>query len=304
MAFTYNGLGGKSPKWWPSRYGAEDTQGSGNEITPERILRALAIPRMGLTLKLAQTSRPGIRGVGSRSWQMVVLAHESLASSIAAGGDNELSALEDFVSSSSHIGCHLDGLGHIGIAGVHYNGVPYGDIYSPEGLSKYGISDVFPFVTRGICLDIAAVLNVDRLPGGFAIEREHLIRACELQGVSPEPGDAVLIHTGWGDLWTDDPETYAQSEPGISWDAAHWLTEHRPSLLGADNWALEVVPFEQPSKFFWVHQHVVAETGTHIIENISTRPLVSGGHNIFLFMLSMPQIEGATAAIASPIAIV
>ena len=32
-------------------------------------------------------------------------------------------------------------------------------------------------------------------------------------GIEPEPGDAVLFHTGWGAHW-DEPDAYLAGEPG------------------------------------------------------------------------------------------
>ena len=92
--------------------------------------------------------------------------------------------------------------------------------------------------------------------------------------------------------------------PGPGSSAAHWLTSKRVSLVGADNWALETVPFERPGFEWLVHQHLLAETGTHILENADTRALAAGQHSEFLFVLSLPNIPGATAAPASPLAVI
>ena len=36
-----------SEKWWPSKWGADDVQGSMNLITPQRILESLAMVKQG-----------------------------------------------------------------------------------------------------------------------------------------------------------------------------------------------------------------------------------------------------------------
>ena len=56
----------------------------------------------------------------------------------------------------------------------------------------------------------------------------------------------VLIHTGHGFWWMKDNKKYADGEPGIGMAAAKWLTEKKVSLVGADNWAVEVVPAGGP----------------------------------------------------------
>ena len=76
------------------------------------------------------------------------------------------------------------------------------------------------------------------------------------------------------------------------------------SLVGADNWALEAWPPEGPGGLLVVHQHLLCETGTYIIENIKTKPLVDGGHSEFLFLLAPNKTKGSTGSMAAPIAVV
>ena len=40
-----------------------------------------------------------------------------------------------------------------------------------------------------------------------------MITLDDVDGIEPEPGDAVLFHTGWGAHW-DDPDAYLAGEPG------------------------------------------------------------------------------------------
>jgi putative cyclase len=49
------------------------------------------------------------------------------------------------------------------------------------------------------------------------------------QGIEVGAGDAVLVHTGWSELWEHEPERYAAAEPGLDADAADWLARHRVS---------------------------------------------------------------------------
>ena len=45
------------------------------------------------------------------------------------------------------------------------------------------------------------------------------------QGLRLEPGDAVLVHTGWGRLWGTDNARYAAAGPGLGTLAAEWLAD-------------------------------------------------------------------------------
>lgn len=306
MAESYDGHGGDSPQWWPSRYGADDELGSGNELTPDRTMAALQIPQEGRTIGLAQTLFEGAAAIAPRTWKQLVAAHGVLEERLMAreeGGD-DLSYFEEHVLTSYHIGCHLDALAHVGIKDRFYNGNRYSDIYEPTGLKKLGIENVRPWIARGVCLNICAVAETDQLTEGFAISVDHLEEAQKEQGVEIRAGDVVLLHTGWGELWSTDVQRYEALEPGCSWDAAHYLTDKHVSLVGADNWGFEVLPFEREDGPFAVHQHLLAETGTHIVENLTTTELVSSGSSEFLFILTVPKTQGSTAAIASPVAVI
>lgn len=296
---AYDGNGKHSPQWWPSRYGADDVLGAGNELTSERTLEALKLPSEGRVIEIAQTLGAGAPAYPPREYHQLVLCHYT-AQPIS---DSDMSGLEEHMTVTQHIGCHVDGLGHVGVDGHFYNGTHFSDFYAPSGLTKYGIDTIRPWVTRGVCLDIAGLESTKMLPEGFVITPEHLEAACERQGVEVRAGDAVLLHTGWGALWMED-EKYDAAEPGAGWDACHWLTDRRVSMVSADNWAFEVIPFEQPNKQFACHQHLLAETGTFIVENVKTQELVDGRHSEFLFVMAPNKLKGATASQVSPLCIV
>jgi kynurenine formamidase len=300
-AGKYDGEGGRSPQWWPSRYGAEDTLGAGNELTQERTLAALKIPTEGRVVTIAQTVEAGAPLPPPRQFHMVLLAHGTMEPTSPRG--SQVTGFEEQVTQSYHAGCHLDGLGHAGINGHFYNGVHFSEFYTSTGLTTFGMEGVRPWVTRGVCLDIAALENTEVLDAGFVVTPEHLEAAQERQDVKVDAGDAVLLHTGWGRYWLEDAR-YGEAEPGPGWDAVHWLTDRRVSLVAADNWAFEVIPFEDPNRAFVCHQHLLAETGTYIVENINTYELVSGGYSQFLFMMAPNKTKGATGSMVSPLCIV
>ncbi|MDQ4119439.1 MAG: cyclase family protein [Actinomycetota bacterium] len=305
-AQPYDGRGSESPQWWPSRYGPDDELGAGNELTSERTLAALRIPREGRKIELAQLLEEGVPAFPPRTWKQLVLAHGTLdATKMAAeSGGSQMTYFEESAFGTYHIGCHVDGLGHVGIDGHFYNGHHYKDFYTAKGLTKFGVETMRPWVTRGVCLNIAALLGTEQLDEGFVITPEHLEEACRAQDVEIGAGDVVLLHTGWGSLWSQDIEHYEHVEPGAGWDAAHWLTDRRVSLVGADNWAFEVIPFERPDGIFVVHQHLLAETGTHILENATTTELAATGRSEFLFVLTVQKTKGSTGAYASPVAVI
>jgi kynurenine formamidase len=301
-AEAYDGRGGRSPQWWPSRYGAGDERGAQNELGAEGTLRALAIPREGRTIALAQPLRTEVAQTPPRVAHQVTLAHLAVHGGPDPGGSG-VTAFEDQLTISSHAGCHVDGLGHVGIDGRGYNGVPTTELYDPSGLTRLGVESVDPWVTRGVLLDVAALHGVETLPADHAIGAEDFESASAAAGVEIGTGDAVLINTGWGALWDSDPEAYAAGEPGLDWEGAHWLTERRISAVGADNWGLEAIPGTDAGAFV-VHQHLLTETGTFIVENLTLAELVGSGASEFLFLMAPLRIVGLTGSPVAPVAVI
>ncbi|MFT3866647.1 MAG: cyclase family protein [Solirubrobacterales bacterium] len=301
MAEPYDGRGARSPRWWPSRYGVGDEIGAANELTPERTLAALALPRSGEIIELAQVLTRGTPTWPPRDFHQLIVAHQALLP--MGAGATDATAFEEQASFGFHVGCHLDGLGHVGIGGRFYNGLEAADFYAPDGLRRYGIESVPPWLCRGVCLDVAAVEGVEELELGFVITPEHLEAACRRQEVEVRAGDVVLVNTGWGRHW-DEASRYVQGEPGVGLAGCRWLTDRRVSAVGADNAAFEPIPAEDPELILACHQHLLAETGTFIVENIRLDRLVASGRSEFLFSMAPLRVRGATASPIAPLAVI
>jgi kynurenine formamidase len=301
---AYNGNAYTTDQWWPSRYGAEDLLGASNELTTERTLQAIHSVTEGRIVELAQVLEQGAPTWGnSRLYHQVTLAHGSLEQIRMGQSGSRTNYFEEQVTQIYHIGTHLDGFGHVGIDGVHYNGHRYADFYTPTGVTKFGMESVRPWLSRGVFLDIAAVVGVDMLEEGFVITPDHLEQACQVHDVEIRAGDAVIFHTGYGSLWMVDNARYNNESPGLGWDAAHWLTDRRVSLVGADNWAIEVLPTEHPDTPFVLHQHFLTETGTYLLENVRTEALLGSEKSEFLFVCTPIKTKGSTGSMVAPLAV-
>jgi hypothetical protein len=73
--------------------------------------------------------------------------------------------------------------------------------------------------------------------------------------------------------------------------------------VGADSWALEVIPHEDPQQLFPVHPELLAKNGVYILENMDTRALAADGVSEFLFVLGQPRFVGSVQAVINPVAI-
>ena len=173
---------------------------------------------------------------------------------------------------------------------------------STTGATRLGVDKMPPAVTRGLLVDAVALRGRD-LNDGEVISRADIQACLSRDGLRIEPGDVVLIHTGWlaRNLAHKGPVDF-NAEPGIDHEAGLWLAQQDVAMLGADNFAVEVLPFA-PGTVFPVHQCVIRDFGIPLIEGLQLEPLVRTGRREFLFMAAALPIVGATGSPLSPLAV-
>jgi kynurenine formamidase len=184
-----------------------------------------------------------------------------------------------------------------------YNGFKrsqFGDAY---GLEKLGVENVGVFYTRGVLIDVARHKGMDRLEPGHVITAKDLQDALKRQSVAVTEGDAVFIRTGHGTLWMKDNKKYGDGEPGIGMEAAKWLSAQKIVLTGADTWAVEVVPHENPDRPFEVHQWMLTRNGIYNLENLDLEELAADRVYEFAFIFAPLRLKGATGSPGNPIAV-
>ena len=214
--------------WYPSAWGADDRDGAANRLTPAEVLAAVELITSGEVYQLGRIYEQGMPLVGNR--------HYSLRIPVMSGplGENDVTWHESIINGElGQVGTQLDGLGHIGIGDLSYNGLSRHDFVTPEGLTSLGVEQIRPFVTRGVLIDVAAYKGVAMLDGGYEITAVDLDGALDRQGVRISSGDVVLIHTGWGALWMIDNERFGANAPGIGVEAAQYLVEQEIVMVGS-----------------------------------------------------------------------
>ncbi len=217
-------------------------------------------------------------------------------------GPNKTTYNDDIIDGWVGVGSQIDGLGHIGVEHVYYNGTKLADFADATGLKKFGVEKIPPLVARGVLLDMAAHFGTDIVKEGTAFNTKEIDEVAKKQGVEIRQGDVVLFHTGWVGLIGKDDKRYNSGEPGLGVDGAKYLVGKGVLAVGADTWGLEVVPFESKT-VFEVHQILLPMNGTYILENMNTGPLAADKAYEFLFVLGVPRITGAVQGIINPIAI-
>ena len=141
------------------------------------------------------------------------------------------------------------------------------------------------------------------LPDTYEITVQDLQDALSKQGVTLQPGDAVVIHTGWGKLWGKENARFVKSCPGIGVPADQWLAEQNPMLVGSDNWPVEVSPNPDPDLSLPVHQLMLVVHGIHLLENMRLDELATKKAYQFAFMLQPLKVQGGTGSTVAPIAV-
>jgi kynurenine formamidase len=295
----------------PSPWGPNDQTGATNRVTPAVTKAAAAEIQEGKVIPLSYPLVDGVPLFGTR-FTKTILTATSLAPG-AAFGENELTYMEDTWLSQSHVGTHLDGLGHIGRKDCYFNQIAMGKYINQNNMTKLGLEHLKSFATRGVLIDAVKVLQQSgKLKGNSAckkpcIEKGTVLTAADLQAglkmynVTLREGDIVIIHTGWGDLFEQFPAqnaTYNSGEPGIGKDAAKWLIGQKVVAVGSDTWAVEVIPGEDPKEAFIVHNMLITDSGIHIIENVRTDLMAAEAartnRGTFFFNMTVPRAVGMT----------
>ena len=287
--------------WYPSKWGADDTLGAINELSPEGVVQAAKLIKTGKTYSLGVETGRQTPAYGARSFQLFAVANGDGAG--ASAGLNRATFNDDWMTTWLGIGTQIDGLGHFGIDHVYYNGARVSEFWRADGLTRFGTHLLPPIVTRGVLLDIAALKEVEMLAGGTPIHESDIAAAAKRQGLELRRGDVVIFNTGWQELATRDPQAFMASEPGLDVDGAEYLAKIGVVAVGADTWGLDVLPNPDPELVFPVHQVLLAKNGIYILENIRTDELVADSAWEFLFVLGQPKFVGAVQMVINPIAI-
>lgn len=295
------GATAEQKQWWPSKWGADDTLGSFNMLGPQLTMKAASLIKTGKTYRLGIETNGSTPAYPPRTFEVTVLYPNQYNGTFY--GDNHFNFYDDKMAGWMGVGSQIDGLGHAATDGVFYNGFKGKDFAKVDGLQRMGVETYPPIVARGVMLDIAACMGQDMLKEGKAFNRAEIIACEKQQGVSIEKGDVVLFNTGWMKLLDVEPARFGKVEPGLGRDGAKYLVEKDVIAVGADNWALEVLPFEDPKIMFPVHQDLINYNGIYILENMDTRELAADKAYEFMFVLGPARITGAVQMIINPIAI-
>lgn len=289
-----------SADWKQSAYGKDDEIGALNLLTPEVVQQAVKLVKTGKTYALAVPIDKNLPAFRHRSFKLYNIQPGQQAG--LTTGPNKFTFNDEMVVAWTGVGTQLNGIGHIGIDNVYYNGNKAADFVTVEGVKKLGIEKVPPIVTRGIVLDMTEHFGKKIVPGGTTFTVTDIQAVLQKQNIAVQKGDVVLFNTGWLELIGKDDKQFLETEPGIDMEAARWLADQGIVAFGGDTWASEVYP-NPLGEEFPVNQFMLAKRGIYNLELIDSRALVRDKAWEFLFVLGQPLYVGSTQVNVNPIAI-
>lgn len=283
------------------RWGDDDEAGALNLIGEPQVRRAVGLVEHGRVLRLGQDLGPTTPVPPHRKQVERFMSRDGGDYAAGARQPGGFQFAEEVVSFAAHTGTHVDALSHVWCGNQLYNGFPSSTIRSTTGAQRCGADKLPPVVTRGILLDVT-IPHPGPLGPADTVSAADLQAAAQAADVTPEAGDAVLIHTGWLARSTGEGDEHFFGEPGIDEEAAHWLADADVAVIGADNYAIEVQP-SAPGTMFPVHQILIRDYGIPLIENVVLDELARSGASTFLFIAAPLPLVGGTAGPVSPLAV-
>ena len=315
--------------WVPGPYGSGDRLGSYNEVGPEKRAAALGIldgtapPR---TYSLGVEVFNGFPAFSDRRYeQRLVLAgyrpggdFEGVVRHPQPLGPNRVSYHEEKVLTSYNLASKVNGLLHVGVGDLFYDGLRGDDIARSWGTALLDTTTWgAPLLTRGFLLDLVALETarggaVFRAANGrpvlldnHRVTLEDLRESAERQGLPGfEAGDVILLRTGWGNLIRSDPERFLGASPGPWLRETRWLASFRPAMVATDSWVWGTLdPEVTGGNYSACHQELCMRFGIRFGEGFGLETLADAGVDRFVFCHNPLAAEGATSASSPALAI-
>lgn len=284
-----------------SRWGDEDERGALNLIDADAVGRGIAAVKLGKALSLGLPLRTGHGPVaGKRAPMQHFMTRD--------GGDYATGLPErpgygyadDTIVVACHGTTHLDALSHVWQDGLMWNGYSASTVTS-RGASRCGVEKVGPVVTRAIFVDFAR--GGTGLSAGEPVGAARLADAVAATGVTPAPGDALLVRTGWLRQWREDAAS-VQTWPGLDADCADWLRDEELALVGADNLGVEVSPSTVCGSEMPLHIAAMRDCGVHFLELLDLDELAQYKVNEMMLVVAPLNIVGGAGSPCAPVAVI
>ena len=293
-----------------SPWGPDDQLGALNHLSPEGSASILARVDGSKSYDLSIdyfVGMPSFQAAGDPSYQLF-MSHTPSGTvvdnmnGVGEAGNRHVCYSGDVVFMYTHTGTHIDSLSHFGVDGHIYNGFSVEDNLGSRGWTKGGAEVIPPIITRGVLLDVAKSHQVECLPDSYAITIEDCQKVLDNVGITLQAGDVAMVRTGRMGFWPDGSRVLG-NPPGLSLEAAKWLTAQGISAIAADQECVEVGPSQHEDNWLPGHCHFLAEAGVPMIELVNLEGLSRDDVNEFCLIAAPIRLRGASGAPLRPIAL-
>ena len=293
------------------RWGSSDDLGTINLITPAKRLAAARLVRDGVSVTCARPIATDI--AADTTFQPVRFMVDSGEGRDTASAERQIQrrGASEFIGMVFHgfSITHVDAPSHYFWDGQLYNGRSCNLITSREGATVNSIEVLRDgVVSRGVLLDVARQRGVPYLGPGEGVMPADLEAAERAQGVSVEPGDLLLVRTGYyGRRLREGPVNPLQAgNPALHVACCPWLRERGVAMIGTDTHN-DVSPAPYPALGNSFHVVCLVAMGLWLIDNGNLEDLARAcaERNRWEFLLTVAplRLKGVTGSPVNPIAV-
>ncbi|MFJ3978576.1 cyclase family protein [Streptomyces sp. NPDC090021] len=277
-------------------------RGAWNRVTADHVRRAAALVRSGTTVQLGLPWNTRAGPDNSRP----ALHYMSDLGDVEAP---EPATHKDFIAADYHgkAVSHLDALSHVAYRGRLYDGRPARESVDAGGARFGSVEALGPLVTKGVLLDLPAVLGTDWLEPGHAVRATDVAAAERALGVTIDEGCAVLLRSGRFRRRRElGPWDAGAAGAGLHVDAVPLLAERAIALLGGDGDS-DVRPSPVEGVHSPVHALAVAAMGVPLLDNLDLEALSAACAEArryeFMVVVSPLRVPGGTGSPVNPVAV-
>ncbi|MFF4102051.1 cyclase family protein [Streptomyces sp. NPDC001903] len=283
-------------RWTPA------DRGAWNRVSADHVRRAAALVRSGtaVPLGLPWDTRPGPDN------RRPALHHMTDLGDVEAP---EPATYKDFLAADYHgkAVSHLDALSHVAYEGRLYEGRAAREAIGAGGARFGSVAALGPLVTKGVLLDLPAVLGVDWLEPGQAVHARDVLAAERALGVTIDEGCAVLLRSGRFRRSRElGPWDSDAASAGLHVDAVPLLAERAVALLGGDGDS-DLRPSPVEGVHSPVHALAVAAMGMPLLDNLDLEALAAAcaeaGRHEFMIVVAPLNVPGGTGSPVNPVAV-
>lgn len=282
---------------WPSH-----DRGAWSRVGPRQVRDAAALVRSGVVVPMALpwNTAPAPDNVKPALHYMSDLGDVEAP---------EPSTHKDFIAVDYHGKgvSHLDALSHIAYQGILFGGHRARETVGAAGASVGSVAGLGVLATRGVLLDMPAVLGTDWLEPGRAVHAADVLAAEERLEVEIGEGDAVLLRTGHVRRRSAvGPWDSGLASAGFHVDVMPLFAERGIALLGGDGDS-DVRPSPVEGLHSPIHALAITAMGVPLLDNLDLEALSAAcageGRYAFLLTVAPLNVPGGTGSPVNPLAI-